>query len=77
MSNIELALTNLGEAAAVEIHEHNNSIGLDELKVDTNKAGNVLNKAKTELEKELEHTIVSKANYLALTNNKIIENKKL
>lgn len=77
MSNIELALTNLGEAAAVEIHEHNNSIGLDELKVDTNKAGNVLNKAKTELEKELEHSIVSKTNYLALTNNKIIENKKL
>ena len=75
MTNIELALTNLGEAAAVELHEHNNSIGLDELKIDTNKAGNVLNKAKIELEKELEHSIVSKANYLDLTNNKLLKNE--
>lgn len=29
MTNIELALTNLGEAAAVEFHQNNNSIGLD------------------------------------------------
>ena len=75
MTNIELALTNLGEAAAVELHEHNNSIGIDELKVDTNKAGNVLNKAKIELEKELNHSIVSKANYLDLTNNRLIKNE--
>ncbi len=33
MTNIELALTNLGEAAAVEIHKENNSLGMNELKM--------------------------------------------
>ena len=46
MTNLELALTNLGEATAVEYHKKNNSIGVDELKQDMNKAGNVLNKAR-------------------------------
>lgn len=32
MSNIELALTNLGEATVVEFHQKNNSQGLKELK---------------------------------------------
>lgn len=30
MTNIELALTNLGEAAAIEFHQNNNSIGINE-----------------------------------------------
>lgn len=75
MTNIELALTNLGEAAAVEFHKKNDSVGMSELKVDMNKAGNVLNKAKEEIEKELERPVVTSENYLDLTNNKYIENK--
>lgn len=67
MSNIELALTNLGEATAVEFHKKNNSQGLKELKNDMNKAGKVLNKAKHEIENELERSVVTSENYIELT----------
>ena len=33
MTNIEIALTNLGEATAVEFHKKNDSKGLKELKM--------------------------------------------
>ena len=76
MTNIELALTNLGEAAAVEIHKNNNSKGMGQLKNDVQKAGNVLNKAKTELENELNRPIVTSENYIDLTeNNNLLETK--
>lgn len=75
MTNIELALTNLGEAAAVEIHKKNNSQGLGDLKDDMNKAGKVLNKAKEQLENELERPVVTSENYIDLTNNNVIEMK--
>lgn len=68
MSNLELALTNLGEASAVEFHEKNRSHGLEELKTDMNKAGKVLNKAKQEIEKELESPVITASNYIELTN---------
>lgn len=58
MSNVELALTNLGEVAAVELHIKNKSNGINELKNDMNKAGKVINKAKKQLEDELKETIV-------------------
>jgi len=70
MTNIELALTNLGEAAAVEFHKKNNSEGINQLKKDMNKAGNVLKKAKGEIEEELERPVVTSENYIDLTNNK-------
>ena len=72
MTNIELALTNLGEAAAVEIHKKNDSYGMPNLKTDVNKAGRIMNKAKTELENELERSIISSENYIDLTSNKKI-----
>ena len=67
MTNIELALTNLGGATAIEFHKKNNSHGFKELKKDMNKAGAVLNKAKTEIENELERPIVTSQNYIELT----------
>lgn len=73
MTNIELALTNLGEAAAVEIHKKNDSYGMSKLKVDVNKAGRIMNNAKSELEFELERSIISPENYIDLTNKKIID----
>lgn len=76
MTNIELALTNLGEATAVEFHKKNNSKGLKELKHDMNKAGNVLNKAKNEIENELERPIVTTENYIDLTINRELTEKK-
>lgn len=68
MSNLELALTNLGEATAVEFHKKNDSKGMKQLKVDVNKAGNVLNKAMAEIEKELERPVVTSENYIDLTS---------
>lgn len=68
MSNIELALTNLGEATAVEFHKKNDSQGMGQLKKDVSKAGKVLNKAKQEIEKELERPVVTASNYIELTN---------
>lgn len=70
MTNIELALTNLGEAAAIEFHQNNNSICINELKKDMNKAGKVLNKAKTEIELEVNRPIVTSQNYIDLTEDK-------
>ena len=69
MTNIELALTNLGEATAVEFHKKNDSKGLKELKNDMNEAGTVINSAKKELERKLERPIVTSDNYIELTED--------
>lgn len=66
MTNIELALTNLGEATAVEFHRKNDSKGINELRNESN----VLNKAKQEIENELERPIVTSENYIDLTQAK-------
>ena len=76
MTNLELALTNLGEATAVEFHKKNNSLGLSELKKDVTDAGNVINKVKSEIEVKLERPVVTSENYLDLTNSRdLIETK--
>ena len=77
MTNIELALTNLGEASAVEIHKKNNSIGMSSLKKDVTVAGRVMKKAKIELEKELNTSVVTNQNFIDLTQDEkeMIENK--
>lgn len=67
MTNIELALTNLGEASAVEIHKNNDTIGLDNLKKDVKKAGKVIKSAKNELEKEIKKNIITNQNFVELT----------
>ena len=69
MTNIELALTNLGEATAVEFHREHNSKGINQLKSHMNKAGNVLNKARNEIENELGRTVVTSQNHIELTNH--------
>lgn len=45
---------------------------MPKLKKNMNKDGNVLNKAKKEIENELERPIVTNENYLDLTENKKI-----
>lgn len=69
MSNIELALTNLGEATAVEFHQKNDSYGMKALKDDMNKAGKVLNTAKKEIEDELERPVVTSNNFQHLIDD--------
>lgn len=70
MTNIELALTNLGEASAVEFHISKDSNGTEELKKDMKNAGSVVNKAKEELESKLNKSIITKDNYKKLSNKK-------
>ena len=67
MTNIELALTNLGEASAVEFHKNNNSTGLNELKNDMHDAGEVINRAKNIIENKLGNSIINSTNYIKLT----------
>lgn len=67
MSNIELALTNLGEVTAVELHKKNDSKGIKELKSDMNTAGKVINTAKERIETELGQSLVTSENYNDLT----------
>lgn len=69
MTNLELALTNLGEATAVEFHKNNNSQGIGELKEDMNDAGEVIHQAKTQIETKLERAIVTSVNYQDLTKH--------
>ena len=69
MTNIELALTNLGEATAVEFHKKNDSKGLKELKNDMSESGTVINSAKKEIERKLERPIVTSDNYIELTED--------
>ena len=76
MTNLELALTNLGEATAVELHKKNNSMGLPKLKSDVNRAGVALNKSKQAVEEELETSVVTSKNYLDLTNKRYLEEKE-
>lgn len=69
MTNIELALTNLGEATAVEFHKKNDSKDLNELKNDMSEAGNVISSAKKEIERKLERPIITSDNYIELTED--------
>ena len=68
MTNIELALTNLAEASAVEIHKSNESACMNDLKKDANDAGKVMKKAKDELEDKIKRPVVTSENHLDLTN---------
>ena len=52
MGKLELAITNLAEVTANEIHNTNNSFGLEELKDDVKEAGKITGKARREIEKK-------------------------
>jgi hypothetical protein len=64
MSDIELALTNLGEATAKEIHKQNDTFGTNNLKKDVTKAGKIAGNAKKQIEQETGRAVVSPDNYL-------------
>lgn len=69
MSNIELALTNLGETSAIEFHRINNSIGINKLKNDVEHAGKVIKVARIEIENKINKSIINKNNNLSEANN--------
>lgn len=68
MGNLELAITNLAEVTANEIHHKNNSYGLEKLKDDVVRAGKITGKTRKDIEQEIGKKVVDKTNYKNLTN---------
>ena len=75
MGNLELAITNLAEVTANEMHNTNNSFGLDELKDDVQEAGKITGKARREIEEKIGKKVADKSNYKKLNLN--IDKNKL
>ena len=78
MGKLELAITNLAEVTANEMHNTNNSFGLAELKDDVQEAGKITGKARKEIEEKIGKKVAEKTNYNSLTksNVKKLTNKK-
>lgn len=68
MNKLELAITNLAEVTANEMHDINNSKGIDNLKTDVIKSGKIAGEARARIEKEIGKKIATKENYKELTN---------
>jgi len=71
MGKLELAITNLAEVTANEIHNTKNSFGLYELKDDVQEAGKITGKARKEIEEKIGKKVVEKTNYKNLTNDNL------
>ncbi len=74
MTDIEVALANLGEIATRELAKEHKPYGLKENKEIAKKGGHVAKVAKEDMEKELGKSVISKENAL---NYKYIEDNKL
>lgn len=59
-SDIGLALTNLGEVTARELHINNNSLGVESLKEDTKQAGHIIKNARIEIEEKMKKDKIEK-----------------
>lgn len=70
MGKLELAITNLAEVTANEMHNVNDSFGLEKLKGDVQEAGKITGKARKEIEEKIGKKVVDKTNYKKLTDNK-------
>ena len=77
MTDIEVALADLGEIATRELAKKKNPKGLEENRKIARKGGNVSKVARNQLESELNESVISKDNYLnyEYKNKKEIENK--
>ena len=77
MTDIEVALADLGEIATRELAKKKNPKGLEENRKIARKGGNVSKVARNQLESELNESVISKDNYLNYENKnmKEIENK--
>ena len=71
MGKLELAITNLAEVTANEMHNTNNSFGLEELKDDVQEAGRITGKARKEIEEKIGKKVAEKTNYNSLTKKEL------
>lgn len=72
MSNMELVLTMLGEAATTEIHQTEDSQGVEKLQLDAKAGGEIAGSARKNLEKKLGRPIVTKKNFLNSKNKDLL-----
>jgi hypothetical protein len=63
MSDLELALTALGETAAVALHRDRDSHTFDDLVADAKDAGNVVARTRGEIEQHLGHLVLEPGNH--------------
>src|SRR5687767_10034665 len=63
MSDLELALTALGETAAVELHRDRDSRSFEQLVSDAQDAGDIVARTRSEIENKLGHGVVGQGNH--------------
>lgn len=68
MNNLELAIINLSEIIAVELHQQNKGDNIESLKDDITEVGKIMKSTKENLETKLKRPIISPENYLNITN---------
>lgn len=71
MDDFELIFTMLGERSTTEIHRTEDSHGTLKLKKDAKAGGNIAGNARKALEKKIGRSVVSKKNYLGLSQKKL------
>lgn len=71
MGKLELAITNLAEVTANEMHNTNNSFELEELRDDVQEAGKITGKARKEIEEKIGKKVAEKTNYNSLTKSNV------
>lgn len=71
MNDLELIFNMLGEASTTEITKNTNAKNFDENKSAANKGGKIAGDARVALEKETNKKVVSKENYLKLTEKQL------
>ena len=75
MDDFELIFNMLGERATTEIHRNEDSKGIPKLKSDAKAGGDIAGGAREKLEEKLGKSVVSKNNYLNVTENKLPRSK--
>ena len=71
MTRVELALSTLAEATAAELHQTHDSQGYEELRSDTQEAGEVGGAARRDIEARTGHPVVSGENYKTLRQGRM------
>lgn len=71
MGKLELAITNLAEVTANEMHNINDSFGIQELKEDVQEAGKITGNTRKEIESKIGKKVAEKTNYKDLTERNI------
>ena len=76
MTDWELIFNMLGEKATTDITRARDTEGFEENKKAAKRGGQIAHNARKELEQETGKSVISKGNFLSVTEQKKLENKK-